>query len=300
MSFASSSSSSAPVLNPGAQGMYQNLLNLNQQNYAGILNSYNQGQANLTGNLQSLYSGYGQLENSVMNTLGMGTNGGWGVAKPAADAIAGAYSQARGKNVQNMINSGLGNSTLLGQMQNQAASMAGQSYGQLGSQLAQTAAGYQTQINSARLQAQMQGLGMQTQLQQGLGNALAGYKFANTFGDMYGQQSNSSSQQSSGGGGGGGGGGGSSGNSGMLGWGGLGATALGWMNGNSPGMGYTGAFQGGAYGGAYNPYQGGGGGFDNGMLYDYNQGGNYGGAFMGDLGDYQGLDFGDSGGGGDF
>lgn len=241
-------SSSGPAPNQPTISAYQQLLGLNQSNYNNILSAYNTGQQNIGNSLQGIYSGYNQLSQGVMNTLGV-SGGGWGVAQPAADAIAQAYSKARGATTQGLVNSGLGNTTLLGNLQNQNAQMAGQSYGNLGSQLASTAAGYQAQLGQARLGSQMQGLGMQTQLQSGLGNALAGYHFQNTAGPLTGQQS--FSRSGSGEGGSGGGGGNVSGSNAMLGWGGLGATALGWMGGGNPGVGLAGAYSQPNYWGQY-------------------------------------------------
>ncbi len=201
---------SQPVLNPGALGMYNQLLNLNQQNYGNILQGYQSGQQQLSNQLGSINAGYGTVQNNVLNALGV-TGGGWGVAALAAQQIARNYAQTQGQNTQSLLNAGLGNSTLLANVLNKGQLQANQAYGSLGAQLAQTAAGYESQIGLAQLASRMQGLGLQNSLTQSYLGNLAGFHFANTFGNLYGQQSVS-------GYGGGGGGYGGAGGSGGLGW----------------------------------------------------------------------------------
>jgi hypothetical protein len=203
------SSSGTQVLPQLFQG-YQQLLNLNQNKYQNVLDAYQNGQSSLTGQLPGIYQGYGQIQGQVAKTLGQG--GDWGVATPAAQAIQRQFAQTRGQTDQQLINSGLGNTTLRGNLANQSTLQEGQAYGGLGAQLAQTYAGYQSQLGLSKQGAMMQGLGMQNQLSSGLGNALAGQNFSNTMGNLMGNQSQSqnasqSSNYGYGGGGGGGGGG---------------------------------------------------------------------------------------------
>jgi hypothetical protein len=264
---------STPVLNPGAMGLYNQQLSLMTQNYGNILSGYSQAQQNIAGTLGGIYAGYGQAEQNVLNTLGVG-NGGWGVAAPAAKQIEQSFTNTQGANQQALISAGLGNSSLLAQSNNQANLFAGQAYANLGSQLASTAAGYQTQFSLARQAAQMQGLGMQSSLAQSYLGNLAGYNFSPRI-DLYGQQSDGG-----GGGGGGGHGGGGSGGEGSFshlpptppvnasGWGYAGAYANG-------GVGYTGGYGNGGFG--YNTATGYEGG-DTGYPEDF--GDVYGEAFM--------------------
>lgn len=204
-------SSSSPVYNPGALGLYNQQLGLMTQNYQNILGGYATAQGNVSNSLQGIYSGYDSARDSVLNTLGVG-NGGWGVAAPAAEQIQKQFTNAQGSNQQALISAGLGNSSLLAQSNNQAAGWAAQAYGSLGSQLASTAAGYQAQFDLARQAAQMQGLGMQTNLAQNYMSNLAGYHFSPNV-PLYGQQNSSWADYGGGGGGGGGGRGGSGGGS---------------------------------------------------------------------------------------
>jgi hypothetical protein len=265
-----SSSGSAPVQNPGAMDVYNHLLGLNQQNYSAILSAYGSGMSNLNDNLGGIYGGFDALKQEVGNTLGQGHplgNGNWGVATPAAQAIDAAFERARGETDQGLINSGLGSTTLRGNLQNQNAQAAGQAYGSLGAQLAQTMAGYQSNIGMAGLQARMSGLGMQNQMTEQMGSTLGNYRFANTAGNLWGQQSHSESN--TGGGGGGGGGGGSGSGMGSV-LGGLPGSLTAWGGaGGGGGLGHAGAYNPGYS--AYDPFGvgGGGGGVGGGGGFDF-------------------------------
>lgn len=187
-----STSSSRSVSNtktavvPGMMGVYNQLLGLNQQNYSNILSGYQTAQQQLASSLGGIYSGYGDVENKVMKMLGV-DGGGWGVATPGANAIRQQATQAQGATQQNMINAGLGNSTVLSSMTNQNALQTNQAYGELGSKLANYAAGYEERIGSARLNAMMQGTGMQANLATNYLGDLSHYQFQNTAGNLTGQ-----------------------------------------------------------------------------------------------------------------
>lgn len=274
-----SQSSSGTQVVPGMLDVYNQLLGMNQGVYGNVLSAYQNGQASLTSQLPGLYQGYDQLAAQNRDILGL-SGGGWGVAQPAATEIGRTFSQRRGAADQQLISSGLGNSTVRANLGQSFAREQANAYGALGSQLASTAAGQQMQIGLARQNAYQQGLGMQNQLSAGLGNALAGRTFANTAGGLTGSYSNSSnqsSQQSVGGSGGGGGGYGGRGDlSGPTGT--EGRSAFGLFGGTSAnpygqagqGMGYSGGY---AYGGGgYGGYGGGsgtpapaGGGWDGGV-----------------------------------
>jgi hypothetical protein len=195
-------STSYPVMNPGAMGLYNQQLQLNLSNYANIANAYNQAQANAGSQLGGIYKGYGSLTQSVLGALGVQKPGDWGVATPAAQQIERQYQQSQGQNQQALINAGLGNSSTLSNVMNQGSLQAAQAYGNLGAQLAQTAAGYESQIGLAGLSARQQGLSQQLGLTSNYMGNIAHFDFAPRI-DPYGQYS-----YSAGGGGGGGGGGG--------------------------------------------------------------------------------------------
>lgn len=241
---------------PDMMNVYNQLLGLNQNNYQNILSGYANAQSNLQQQLSGASHGYDELYRGITGTLGL-TGGGWGVAQPAANAIEEQSARARGDIMQQMIGGGLGNSTVAASMQNQNAMMTGRAYGELGNHLANTAAGYAAQIGLAQQQAYMGGIGMQNQLAQSYLGNLAGYRFANTAGDLTGSYGASAS----------GGGGGSHGGGGSRGGGGSGYAgmqdAFGWADnliGRNNSMGSTGAYMntGYGYGGGYS--QGGGGG----------------------------------------
>jgi hypothetical protein len=191
-----SASTSGTGIVPGMLDVYNQLLGLNQQHYQNVLGAYQGAQGNLAQNLPSISQGYGDIENQVMGTLGQGRALGgnnWGVAQPAATAIGKAFTQAMGNSSQQMVNAGLGNTTVTANLQNMNAQNAGNAYASLGSQLAQTAAGYQSQLGLAGLGQRMQGLGMQTGLSQAAFGPL-GQSFGNTAGNLTGGFSNSAAQ----------------------------------------------------------------------------------------------------------
>lgn len=181
---------SASGIVPGMQDVYNQLLGLNQQNYANVLGAFNNASSQLGGSLGGIYPQYGNVLSGVENTLGMGQvlgqNGNWGVAGPAAQAIADTFQQTSGAAQAALIGSGLGNTTNMAGVLNQAGLQAGRAYAGLGSQLAQTAAGYQANIGLAGLGAQLQGAGMQSGLAQAGFGDLARYQFGNTAGNLTG------------------------------------------------------------------------------------------------------------------
>jgi hypothetical protein len=199
-------SQSNPVMNPGAGAYYDQQLALNLNNYNNIQGQYQEAQSNASNQLSSIYQGYGSLSQSVLNMLGVGKPGDWGVATPASQQIQRQYEQSQGQNQQSLINAGLGNSTLLSNVMNQGNLQAAQAYGNLGAQLAQTAAGYTSQIGLAGLQAQQQGVNTQLGFAGQHEGTLGRFNFAPNI-NLYGQ----SSYSNSGGGGGSGGYGGGSG-----------------------------------------------------------------------------------------
>lgn len=213
-------SSSQPVALPGAMNIYNQTMGLNQENYRNVLQSFQGAGQGLAAALPGIYSQYGDLGKNLLNTLGVG-GGGWGVAEPAARSIGQTFEQQNAKTQQQMINAGLGNTSVGANIQNQNAKMAGEAYGSLGAQLSQTAAGYLAQTGLAGIGAQLQGQGMLSDLSSRMGGTLAGYHFSNTAGPLYGSESVSQGYPPNyGGGGGGSGSGGSSGGGGSRGGGG--------------------------------------------------------------------------------
>lgn len=156
-------------LNSGSQ--YLALLNQAQDSYANVMNGYQVALQGQEAAQQNIQTGYNQLYGQVATTLGYGGTP-WGVAAPAAQAIADLYKQQQGTTTQGLINSGLGNTTVLGAMQRGNALDAAKAYGSLGAQLAQTYAGYQSNLGQAGLNYANQAVQQNTALQ----NAQLGYQ----------------------------------------------------------------------------------------------------------------------------
>lgn len=204
MNGSTSRSTSTPGIVPGMMDVYNQLVSINQQRYQNVIGAYQQGLGRLESQLGGVYGGYNQLTNRVLGQLGL-TGGGWGVAAPAATAIRQQFQQTAGQVQQRMIDAGLGNTTVQSNLAQQNALYASQAYGSLGSQLAQTAAGYTSQIGLAGLSARMQGAGMEANyVQGGLGHL--GQQLHNPAGNMIGNFGTSVSSSYGYGGGGGGGG----------------------------------------------------------------------------------------------
>lgn len=287
MNGSTSRSTSTPGIVPGMMDVYNQLVGINQQRYQNVLSAYQQGLGQLNTQLGGIYGGYNQLTNRVLGQLGL-AGGGWGIAAPAATAIRQQQAQTGGQVQQRMIDAGLGNTTVQANLAQQNALYAQQAYGSLGSQLAQTAAGYTSQIGLAGLSARMQGAGLAANYYQG-GLGHLGQQLHNPAGNMIGNFGQSVSTSYGYGGGGGGGGLAPSGNQMFKPY-------------DSGG--------GGGRGGYYDPYtqpgimgtygfsSGGGGGYS-GPVGDYDYGSGYSGGSV-DLSGYGGGDWGYADGGGDW
>lgn len=177
---------SEPVLLQGNLDAYNAQIQQAMSQYNTMLAGYGQLAPALNG-LASMGQGYNTLLGQIGQTLGIGS-GGWGVATPAAQQIAQAYAQARGNTTQALTNAGLGNTSAVTAAQNQNALMAAQSYGNLGAQLANQFAGYQSQLGQAGLQAQQQGLSQYAQLVGGYLQNLGQFKLP-SIPNLYGESS---------------------------------------------------------------------------------------------------------------
>ena len=114
--------------------------------YGNAYNSYLQTAQQQYNNISQ---GYQTVMNNVGNTLGQG--GTWGVAQPAAQAIADQYAQQSGGAIQNSIDRGIGGSTAAVAQQRGASLDASKAYSALGSSLASTYAGYEANLGQAQL-----------------------------------------------------------------------------------------------------------------------------------------------------
>jgi len=179
---------------------YNSALQANQANYQNILQGYQQTAAKQSTAQQAISGGYNQLYNTVLGTLGVGQGGAvgaggavnqggnWGVAAPAAQAIADTYAQASGSVLQNAVNSGLGGTSALASLERGPSLDAAKAYGALGANLAQTAAGYESQLGQAGLnyanQANMQNTALANQQLQFMGGVQIPYPSAQAFGGL--------------------------------------------------------------------------------------------------------------------
>ncbi len=111
---------------------YASALKANQQNYTNIVKSY------------------GSLLGNIGGILGQGGTG-WGVAGPAAQAIADTQAQQTGGAIQNSINRGVGSTTAATAAQRGANFDAQKAYAGLGAQLGQTYAGYTSGLGQGLL-----------------------------------------------------------------------------------------------------------------------------------------------------
>lgn len=167
------------------QGAYANALNLNQQNYANILGGYQNIMGNQQAAQQNIQAGYGALENQVLGGI-------QGIGASQSQAIQDVYAQQSGNSAQQMINSGLGNTTVQQSVQrgNVADEMKAQTA--LANQLAQLQAGYQTNIGMAGLnyanQANMQNTGLGSQQLGFMNSVNSPYPNAAAYGQLAMQQ----------------------------------------------------------------------------------------------------------------
>jgi hypothetical protein len=160
----------ASIPGPGGGGypavpgsIYQNQVAQAQTDYGTVMQGYAQ-------TLNNQQQGYGAIGSQVANTLGYGGTP-WGVAAPAAQSIADQYAAQMGQSQQGLINSGLGNSTVLQSVQRGIGLDAAKAYSGLGAQLAQTYAGYQSQIGLAGMGAQNATMAQQSGYQGAYHNA---------------------------------------------------------------------------------------------------------------------------------
>ncbi len=146
-------------------GFYQTSVNQGISDYGDVLAGYQSAIGAQQAQQAGIQSGYSNLQGQVANTLGYGGTP-WGVAAPAAQSIADVYAQRQGQATQQLINSGLGNSTVLQSALRGNMLDTQKAYAGLGANLAQTYAGYQSNLGLAGLNQQAQAAQQQQQLRQ--------------------------------------------------------------------------------------------------------------------------------------
>jgi hypothetical protein len=164
---------------------YSSALAQNQANYQNILQGYQQTLGAQSTAQQAIGSGYQQLGQSIQNTI-------QGVGASQTQAIQDAYKQQSGQMTQQMLNSGLGNTTVLGTMQRGPMLDAQKAQVALQNQLAQLSAGYQSQIGQGQLnyqnEANMQNTALANQQLQWMNSIQSLYPNAQAYGQLMGQQ----------------------------------------------------------------------------------------------------------------
>lgn len=139
---------------------YNSALALNQANYGNIMAGYQQVMGNQVGAQGAIQGGYSDLYNNVIGGI-------QGIGASQHQAIEDAYAQNAGQARQGLISRGLGNTTVMDStnrgliLDKQKANVA------LSNQIAQTTAGYQSQLGLSGLaygnMANMQNTGQSNQ-----------------------------------------------------------------------------------------------------------------------------------------
>lgn len=190
-------STSEPRVVPELASRYDDLLGKQLSNYQNVLGAYGAGQQNLQNQLPGIYGDYGKVTADVDSSYDR-------AYEVAARDIQAANNRNFGRAQQSLISSGLGGSTMLANLGRRVAEDASRSYERLGADMGMRRSQDRQRVGLAGLAARMQGLGMQTGLQQSMGGTLAGFDFRNNFGNILGQYSRSDSGGAGGVGGGGG------------------------------------------------------------------------------------------------
>lgn len=129
---------------------YKSALEQNQANYQNILSGYQQTLANQGKTQDYINRGYTDMANNIMSTIA-------DTGKSQSQAIQDAYARQSGLSQQQMINSGLGNSTVLASLQRGNLLDKSKADVALANQMAQLKAGYQYQTGQAALNQANQG-----------------------------------------------------------------------------------------------------------------------------------------------
>jgi hypothetical protein len=168
---------SGQAINPGLMNVYQDLLNRNQQNYDNVLSSFAQGQQVLAPQLAAINDIYGKMGTDYAALSKRAYEQG-------SQDIRRQAATNQGRIQQQLINSGLGGSTVLANLSLGAERQAAQEYSRLALGTAQAEADNRFRLGQAQAGSWLQGLGMRANLYGQQGGALANYRFANTAGDL--------------------------------------------------------------------------------------------------------------------
>lgn len=141
------------------QAAYSSALDMNQANYANILQGYRQAALGQMGGQAAIGKGYKQLLSDVMGQLkGQGRSG--------RQDITDQYAAAQGAAQQQLVGSGLGNSTVTSNVARGLTYDEAKANNQLTEQLANMMAGYQSNLGQARLNFKAKALNDRNSLAQ--------------------------------------------------------------------------------------------------------------------------------------
>lgn len=163
------------------QNAYNSSLAQNQSNYNNILAGYQQTAQNQTAGQQATQAGYGQLSHDVLGGIA-------GIGSDQRALLARQYQQQRGNAMQGLINSGLGNSTVTSSVNRGIGLDEALAGNNLANSIAQTKAGFQSNLGLAGLGYQGQSVRDSTALSQNqlnwMNSVNAGYPDANQYGQL--------------------------------------------------------------------------------------------------------------------
>ncbi len=165
-------------LDTSYQSAYQNALNLNQQNYANVLSGYQNLQGQQARSATGIQQGYQRLTEDVLGGIG-------DITGSQRQAIRDAYAQQSGTQAQQLINRGLGNTTVQQSTQRGLSLDEQKAQVALANQMAQLFSGYRSSLGLASLnyanQANAQNAALGAQQLGFMGSVQANYPSAQAY-----------------------------------------------------------------------------------------------------------------------
>lgn len=163
------------------QQSYQAALDQNKALYSNILGGYQQTMANQVGAQANIAGGYGQLYNNVLGGIS-------NIGASQGQAIEDVYAQQKGQAQQSLTSRGLGNTTVSDSVQRGLGLDKSKAQIALANQMAQTTAGYQSQLGLAGLgygnMANMQNTGQANQQLGWMNSVQAQYPNAQSYNQL--------------------------------------------------------------------------------------------------------------------
>lgn len=160
---------------------YNSSLQQNQANYNNILAGYQQTAGNQAAGQAATQAGYGQLSNDVMGGIA-------GIGSDQQALLGRLYTQQRGNAMQGLINSGLGNSTVTSSVNRGIGLDESLARNNLANSIAQTKAGFQSNLGLAGLGYAGQSVRDNSALAQNqlgwMNSVNAGYPDAGMYGQL--------------------------------------------------------------------------------------------------------------------